>query len=104
MYYQSMQAFTTSGNVTIIIHKSKQKSYSPVECLAQPEGRDCYVDSFPIRWELKQIMELLKSIKSRSSKNVKNNSIMLYIKNTKGIYTLYYTYLNIYNSTCMCSF
>lgn len=83
MYYQSMQAFTTSGNVTIIIHKSKQKSYSPVECLAQPEGRDCYVDSFPIRWELKQIMELLKSIKSRSSKNVKNNSIVLYIKNTK---------------------
>ena len=38
MYYQSMQAFITSGNVTVIIHKSKQKSYSPIECLVQPEG------------------------------------------------------------------
>lgn len=38
MYYQSMKAFTTSGNVTTIIHKSKQKSYSPVQCLVQPEG------------------------------------------------------------------
>ena len=58
MYYQSMQDFTTSGNVTIIIHKSKQKSYSPVECLAQPEGK------FPDPRPLPQAQILLLPSKS----------------------------------------